>query len=75
MKYCSGTFSGLKSVVCASEIVVVGHRCMYEGQKPEKDKFKAVMNWGTCRDVSGIHTFVGTVGMCRVFIKDFVKLS
>jgi len=75
MKYCGGMFSGLKSVVCASEIVVVGHRCTYKGRKPEKDKFKAVMNWGTSKDVSGIRAFLETVGMCRVFIKDFAKLS
>ena len=31
IKYCGGTFSGYKSVVCAPEIVVVGHRCTYEG--------------------------------------------
>jgi hypothetical protein len=75
VRYCGGTFSGLKSVVCAPEIVVVGHRCTYEGRKPEKDKFKAVMNWGPCKDVSDIRAFLGTVGTCRVFIKDFAKMS
>ena len=31
MKYSGGTFSGHKSLVCASKIVVVGHVCSYEG--------------------------------------------
>ena len=75
IKYSGGTFSGFKSVVCAPEIVVVGHRCTYEGRKPEKDKFKAVMNWGPCKDVSDIRAFLGTVGTCRVFIKDFARLA
>ena len=75
MKYSGGTFSGLKSVVCTPEIVVVGHRCTYEGRIPEKDKFKSIMNWGPCKDVTGIRAFFGTVGTCRMFIKDFAKIS
>ena len=75
VKYSGGTFSGLKSVVCAPEIVVVGHRCTYEGRKPEYDKFKSIMNWGPCKDVSNVRGFLGTCGTCRVFIKDFAKLS
>ena len=32
MKYCGGTFSRHKSVICAEEITVVGHRCGYNGR-------------------------------------------
>ena len=37
MKYCGGTFSGKKSIICAEEFVVVGHLCTYEGRKPLPD--------------------------------------
>ena len=30
VKYCGGTFSGYKPVVCTPEIIVVEHRCTYE---------------------------------------------
>ena len=33
------------------------------------------MNWGPCKDITGIRAFLGTVGTCRIFIKDFAKLS
>ncbi len=33
MKYSGGTFSGYKSLLCAAEIVVVGHLCTFEGRK------------------------------------------
>ncbi|KNZ75565.1 hypothetical protein J132_02506 [Termitomyces sp. J132] len=43
IKYAGGTFSGKKSVVCADEIVVVGHRCSYQEQKPETKRLAIVM--------------------------------
>ena len=73
MKYCGGTFSGHKSVICAEEITVVGHRCGYDGRKPEEARVKIVRNWGPCKDVSDVLSFLGTIGVCRVFIKDFMK--
>ena len=31
MKYSGGTFSGYKSLLCAAEITVLGHRCTIDG--------------------------------------------
>ncbi len=47
MKYAGGTFSGHKAVLCTSEIMVVGHRCTYEGRKPKTDRVGFIMRWGT----------------------------
>lgn len=33
------------------------------------------MNWEPCNDISGVQAFLETVGTCRVFIKDFAKIS
>jgi hypothetical protein len=30
MKYCGGTFSGKKTIICADSIEILGHRCDYE---------------------------------------------
>ena len=43
MKYCEGTFSGKKTLVCASEIEVLGHMCGYDGRKPSDDKIGTIM--------------------------------
>ena len=37
MKYCNGTFSGYKYLLCAEEITVVGHRCTIDGRMLETD--------------------------------------
>ena len=71
MKYCGGTFSGYKAKICAPEITVTGHRCTYEGRLPEQDRVATVVNWGPCKDLTDVRAFVGTIGVCRMFIRNF----
>ncbi len=71
MKYSGGTFSGFKSVLCAPEIMVLGHRCTDKGRLPDPTRIDKVSNWGPCIDLSDIRAFLGTIGVCRMFIKNF----
>jgi len=75
MKYCGGTFSGYKTILCAEEITVVGHRCTMDGRVPETDRVGVLERWPPITDSSGVRKFLGTIGVCRVFIKDFAKLA
>jgi hypothetical protein len=54
MKYCGGTFSGKKTLICSPEIEVVGHKCDYEGCKPTDDKIGVIMKWESCKNVSDV---------------------
>ena len=71
MKYCGGTFSGYKAILCAEEITVVGHRCMPDGRLPDESRVEKVLNWGPCIDVSDVRAFLGTIGVCHMFIRNF----
>ena len=71
MKYCGGTFSGFKSFLCAPEISVLGHRCTIDGRLPDPTRVDKIVNWGPCRDLSDVRAFLGTIGVCRLFIKNF----
>ena len=75
MKYCGGTFSGYKTVLCAEEITVVGHRCTMNGRMPEMDRVGVIERWPALNDKSEVRKFLGVVGVCRAFIKDFAKLA
>ena len=55
--------------------MVVGHRCTYEGRKPEVKRARTILDWGDCADVTGVKAFLGTCGLCRVFIKDFSRIA
>ena len=71
MKYCGGTFSGFKSTLCTKEITVLGHRCTPEGRLPDETKVKVIVNWGLCKDLLDVRSFLGTIGICQLFIKNF----
>ena len=51
MKYCGGTFSGPKTTLCAAEIMVVGHRCTYDGRLLETDCVGVIKQWSACNNV------------------------
>jgi hypothetical protein len=71
MKYCHGTFSGYKAILCAEEITVVGHRCTVDGRLPDESRVAKIVNWGPCADLSEVRAFLGTIGVVRVFIRNF----
>ena len=71
MKYCGGTFSGYKSFLCRPEITVLGHRCTIDGRLPDQSRVDKVINWAPCKDLSDVRAFLGTIGVCRLFIKNF----
>ena len=71
MKYCGGTFSGKKTLVCAAEIEVVGHTCSLEGRKPSDDKISTIMNWTVCKNLSDVRSFLGITGVLRAYIPNF----
>jgi hypothetical protein len=71
MKYSGGTFSGFKSALCTREITVLGHRCTPEGRLPDPSRVDKVSNWGELFDVSDVRSFLGTIGLCRMFIRNF----
>ena len=73
IKYCGATFSGHKSILCAEEIMVVGHMCSYEGRVPTTERIKVIMDWAPCIDQSQLRAFMGTVGVLRIFIPNFSR--
>ena len=75
MKYCGGTFSSKKSLICAREITVVGHVYTPKGRIPDPIKVDKIVNWGPCTNLSEVCTFLRTVGVVRVFIKNFTRLA
>jgi hypothetical protein len=71
MKYSGGTFSGVKTFLAAQEITVTGHRCTIDSRLPDQSRVSKLVNWGPCRDLSDVRAFLGTMGVCRLFIRNF----
>jgi hypothetical protein len=73
MKYVGGTWSGTKSKLCCSEVLIVGHLCCYEGRKPNHHYVTKICTWGACEELSDVRAFLGTAGLLCIFIKDYAK--
>ena len=71
MEYSGGTFSELKTTLCAKEITVLGHCCTMEGWLPDESRVAKIVNWGPCKDLTDVCAFLGAIGICRLFIKNF----
>ena len=71
MKYCSRTYSGYKSTLCAAEITILGHHCTFDGWLPDQTQVSKIVNWGPCKMLSDVQSFLGTIGVCCLFIKNF----
>jgi hypothetical protein len=71
MKYCGGTFSGKKTLVCSESIEVLGHKCDYEGRKPTVDRIGVIMRWGPCETQRDVRSFLGITGVLRAFVPNY----
>lgn len=71
MTYCGGTFSGVKNLLCVEEFMVLGNRCTPAGRLPDQNRVAVIVKWGPCKDLSEVRAFLGTIGVCRIFIRNF----
>ena len=71
MKYSGGTYSGFKTLLCVPEFDIIGYRCTIDGRLPDKTRVSKIINWGPCKDLTDVRAFLGTIGVCRMFIKNF----
>ena len=52
---------------------MVGSRCTPIGRLPERERVDAISNWQACKTLSEVRAFLGTVGVTRIFIRDFAR--
>ena len=71
--HAGGTLNGWKSVLISAEIMVVGNRCTENGCEAPVNRVLAISNWGPCCSLTEVCAFLGTVGVLRIFIRDFAK--
>jgi hypothetical protein len=43
-----------------------------QGCLPDQTQVAKISKWGPCQDLSDVHTFLGTLGMCYVFLSHTV---
>ena len=71
MKFCGGTFSGKKTLVCSDSIEVLGHKCDYKGRKPTEDRIGTIMRWEVCASQRDVRSFLGVTGVLRSYVPNY----
>ncbi len=56
-------------------MTVVGHLCTYKGREVSTDRAGVTKHWGLCKHILDIQGFLGTCGVCRMYIKDYSKIA
>lgn len=75
IKAVGGTFSGKKLQICGPTAEIVGHRCTYEGRIPDDSKVQRIRDWPACRSLTEVRAFLGTLGIVRIFVKNFSMIA
>ena len=73
---CAGaTVSAKKLFVAVPEVIILGHKCNYEGHVPDDSKIAHIRDWPPCKNVTDVCAFLGTAGFMRIWIKNYSALA
>jgi len=64
-----------KCEIFQKEVTFLGHKVSENGLSVEEEKTKAINEWPTPTNVDQVHSFVGSVGYYRKFIRNFAEIS
>ena len=73
--HAGATVSAKKIFVAVPEVIILGHKCTYEGRVPDDSKVAKVRTWLPCKTITDVRAFLGTAGTMRIWIKDFSALA
>jgi hypothetical protein len=73
---CAGaTVSAKKLFIAVPEIIILGHKCNYEGRIPDDSKIARIRDWPPCKNITDVRAFLGTTGFMRIWIKNYSAIA
>jgi hypothetical protein len=73
--HAGATVSAPKLFIAAPEVLILGHKCTYEGHIPDNSKTAKIESWPPCKTVTDVRAFLGTTGTMRIWIKDYSAIA
>src|SRR6266850_5159197 len=74
--HCTGTTVSTKKLFIAiPEVVILGHKCNYEGRIPDDSKMAKVHDWPECWNITDVCTFLGLTSYMRIWIKNYSSIA
>jgi hypothetical protein len=75
LRCASATVSMKKLFVAVPEVVILGHKCTYEGRMPDDSKTAKIHDWPPCKTITNVHAFLGITGYMRIWIKNYSTIA
>jgi len=75
LRCASATVSAKKLFVAVPKVVILGHKCTYEGCIPDDSKAAKIRDWPPCKNVTDIRAFLGVTGYMHVWIKNYSSIA
>jgi hypothetical protein len=73
---CAGaTVSAKKLFVAVPEVVILGHKCNFNGRIPDDSKITRIRDWPPCKSVTNVRAFLSTAGFMRIWIKNYSTIA
>jgi hypothetical protein len=66
LRSAGATVSAKKLFIAVPEVIILGHKCNYEGHVPDNSKIARIRDWLTCKTITDVRTFLGTTGFMRI---------
>ena len=63
-----------KFVLAAPDVVIVRHKCTFEGWIPHKSKVQKIQDWLECSTVTHVRGFLGTCGVLHILIRNYAAI-
>lgn len=75
LSHAGATVSAKKLFIAVPEVIILEHKCNYEGCVPDDSKIACVHNWPACKNLTDVHAFLCTTGFMRIWIKNYSALA
>ena len=73
--HAGATISAPKLFICIPEVVILGHKCTYDGRLPDDLKVAKIRNWAACENPTEVRAFLGTCGTMSIWIPHYSELT
>jgi len=73
---CAGaTVSAPKLSLAVPEVVILGHKCNYQGCIPDNSKIAKIWDWLPCKSVTDVCAFLGITGYMHIWICNYATIA
>ena len=73
--HAGATVSGPKLFLAVPEVIILGHKCTYEGRIPDDSKTAKIRTWPACKNATDVRAFLGTTGTMRIWIRNYSAIA